>query len=195
MKTASIIINIAIFLTTLTILILYFRQDGRWQVDKGRKAFRFFTVLSNAFCAIAALAMAVSQIGGAVPRPVLLMKYLATVSVTVTLATVFLFLGPTMGGYRDLLKGDNLYMHLIGPVLAILSYAFLEKREMAFPTALTGLIPVALYGGMYLYRVVYAPEDRRWKDFYGFNKGGKWPLALAAMLGGTLIVCVLLWIA
>ncbi len=195
MKTASIIINIAIFLTTLTILILYFRQDGRWQVDKGRKAFRFFTVLSNAFCAIAALAMAVSQIGGAVPRPVLLMKYLATVSVTVTLATVFLFLGPTMGGYRDLLKGDNLYMHLIGPVLAILSYAFLEKREMAFPTALTGLIPVALYGGMYLYRVVYAPEDRRWEDFYGFNKGGKWPLALAAMLGGTLIVCVLLWIA
>ena len=195
MKTASIIINIAIFLTTLTILILYFRQDGRWQVDKGRKAFRFFTVLSNAFCAIAALAMAVSQIGGAVPRPVLLMKYLATVSVTVTLATVFLFLGPTMGGYRDLLKDDNLYMHLIGPVLAILSYAFLEKREMAFPTALTGLIPVALYGGMYLYRVVYAPEDRRWKDFYGFNKGGKWPLALAAMLGGTLIVCVLLWIA
>lgn len=195
MKTASIIINIAIFLTTLTILILYFRQDGRWQVDKGRKAFRFFTVLSNTFCAIAALAMAVSQIGGAVPRPVLLMKYLATVSVTVTLATVFLFLGPTMGGYRDLLKGDNLYMHLIGPVLAILSYAFLEKREMAFPTALTGLIPVALYGGMYLYRVVYAPEDRRWEDFYGFNKGGKWPLALAAMLGGTLIVCVLLWIA
>ncbi len=195
MKTASIIINIAIFLTTLTILILYFRQDGRWQVDKGRKAFRFFTVLSNAFCAIAALAMAVSQIGGAVPRPVLLMKYLATVSVTVTLATVFLFLGPTMGGYRDLLKGDNLYMHLIGPVLAILSYAFLEKREMAFPMALTGLIPVALYGGMYLYRVVYAPEDRCWEDFYGFNKGGKWPLALAAMLGGTLIVCVLLWIA
>ena len=35
---------------------------------------------------------------------------------------------------------------------------------------------------LYINRVLFAPEGRRWEDFYGFNKGGKWPLSLAAML-------------
>ena len=194
MRTASIIINAGIFLTMLVILILIFRKDGTWQVEKGLKAFRFFTVLSNAFCAVAALMVAVSQIRGEVSPAVLLMKYLGTVSVTVTLLTVFLFLGPSMGGYRELLSGENLYMHLIGPLLAILSYCLLEKRQMSFSTALTGLAPVVLYGAMYLYRVVYAPEDRRWEDFYGFNKGGRWPIAYGAMVAGTAILCALFWL-
>lgn len=194
MRTASIIINAIIFVTTLIILILCFRRDGTWQIRPGLKAFRFFTVLSNALCAIAALMMAVSQLGGAVPSFVLLMKYLGTVSVTVTLLTVFLFLGPSVGGYRDLLSGDNLYMHLIGPLLAILSFCLLEKRELAFGTAMTGLLPVLLYGMLYLYKVVFAPEDRRWEDFYGFNKGGKWPISYGAMIAGTAIVCVVFWL-
>lgn len=195
MRTASIIINAVIFLTTLIIVILYFRKDGAWQFSGGLKAFRYFTVLSNAFCAIAALAMALSQITGTVSRSVVMAKYLGTVSVTVTLLTVFLFLGPSQGGYRDLLHGDNLYMHLIGPVLAILSFCLLEKQRMPFGKALTGLLPVLLYGMVYLYKVVFAPEDRRWEDFYGFNKGGKWPMAYAAMIGGTLVICILLWLA
>ena len=66
MRTASIIINAIIFVTTLIILIFCFRKDGTWQIRPGLKAFRFFTVLSNALCAIAALMMAVSQLGGAV---------------------------------------------------------------------------------------------------------------------------------
>ena len=194
MRTASIIVNAAIFLTTLAILIFYFRKDGAWQLAKGLKAFRFFTVLSNAFCALAALAMAVSQLGGEPSPAVLLMKYLGTVSVTVTLLTVFLFLGPSMGGYGELLSRDNLYMHLIGPVLAILSYCLLEKRGMSFGTAMTGPIPVALYGAVYLYKVVLSPEDGRWEDFYGFNKGGRWPIAFGAMVAGTAIVCVVFWL-
>jgi len=195
MKTASIIINAVIFLATLFILILYFRKDGSWQIRGGLKAFRFFTVLSNAFCAGAALMMAISQITGIVSHGVALTKYLGTVSVTVTLLTVFLFLGPSQGGYRDLLHGDNLYMHLIGPLLAIASFCLLEKQQMSFGEALTGLLPVLLYGMVYLYKVVFAPEDRRWEDFYGFNKGGKWPIAYAAMIGGTLVICILLWVA
>ena len=42
-------------------------------------------------------------------------------------------------------------------------------------------------------KVVYAPEDERWEDFYGFNKGGKWPLAYAGMVAGTIVICVLFW--
>ena len=31
-------------------------------------------------------------------------------------------------------------------------------------------------------------------DFYGFNRGGRWPVAFAAMIGGAAAACVLLWV-
>lgn len=195
MKAASIAINLAIFVTTLVILVLYFYKDGHWQLERGLMAFRYFTVLSNAFCAVSALIMAVAQISGTVPAAVLVFKYMGAVGVTVTLLTVFLFLGPTQGGYGHLLKGDNLYMHLIGPLLAIVSFRFLERDRMPLAAALLGVVPVMLYGMVYLYKIILAPEDRRWEDFYGFNHGGMWPVTFAAMLVGTLSVCAALGVA
>lgn len=188
--TVSIIVNAAIFITTAVITIGLFREEGKWQPEKGIKAFRFFTVLSNELCAVSALVMAISQARGSASPGVVLFKYLGTVSVTVTLLTVLFFLGPTMG-YRVLLSGRDLYLHLIGPLMAIVSFCFLEKKGMPPGTALLGMLPVVLYGSVYLYKVVLSPQDKRWEDFYGFNKDGKWPIALAAMLAGTLIVCLL----
>ncbi len=190
----SAVVNAAIFITTLALLLRLFRQDDKWQFRRGLPAFRFFTVLSNAFCALSALAMAVCQVRGSVPPAVLTLKYLGTVSVTVTLLTVFAFLGPTQGGYRELLKGDNLYMHLIGPLLAILSFCLLEKGSMSLGAALLGLVPVVLYGALYLRKVVYAPEGSRWEDFYGFNRNGRWPVAFAAMVIGTALICLAFWL-
>ena len=192
MRIASIVINAVIFAVTAVLLVRCFYMEGRWQLRRGLKAFRYFTVLSNAFCALTALAMAIGQLRGAVSPFLLTFKYLGTASVAVTLLTVVLFLGPTQG-YRALLSGDSFYMHLAGPLLAIGSFCFLEKRGMTMATALTGLLPVLLYGVVYLYKVVYAPQEKRWEDFYGFNRGGKWPVAFGAMLVGTAAVCLLLW--
>ena len=192
MRIASIVINSVIFAVTSVLLVRCFYMEGRWQLRRGLKAFRYFTVLSNAFCALTALAMAIGQLRGAVSPLLLTFKYLGTASVAVTLLTVFLFLGPTQG-YRALLSGDSFYMHLAGPLLAIGSFCFLEKRDMTMATALTGLLPVLLYGVVYLNKVVYAPQEKRWEDFYGFNRGGKWPVAFGAMLVGTAAVCLLLW--
>ena len=194
MKTASVIINAVMFLTTFIIVVSFFRKDGAWQIQRGLKAFRYFTVLSNVFCAITALNMAICQAFDRVTPATIFLKYLGTVSVTVTILTVFLFLGPSQGGYGDLLRGENLYMHLIGPLLAILSFCLIEKQKMLLNTALTGVVPVLLYGTVYLYKVVYAPEERRWEDFYGFNKGGKWLISFLAMIVGTLVICVMFWV-
>ena len=193
-RTASIIVNGAIFLATFVLLTLNFRKEGQWQPRRGLKAFRYFTVLSNAFCAVTALVMAIAQLANRVAMPVVLLKYMGTVSVSVTLLTVMLFLGPTQG-YGEMLRGKNLYLHLLGPLLAIVSYCLWEKRAMSFGMALTGLIPVLVYSAVYLNRVIMVPEERRWDDFYGFNRGGRWPVALAMMLAGTLVVCVVLWLA
>ena len=51
-------------------------------------------------------------------------------------------------------------------------------------------MPVLLYGAVYLYKVVFTPEERRWEDFYGFNKGGKWPAAFITMMAGAFAVCM-----
>lgn len=180
------LINWAIFAITLVLVILTFYKRGQWAFDNARKSFRFFTVQSNALCAVAALLMCLFPEA----RWAWTFKYVGTAAVSVTMLTVFLFLGPSAGSLKGLLRGSDFFMHLVTPLLAILSFVCLERRGMAFPEALWGMLPVALYGPWYLYKTVYAPGDRRWEDFYGFNRGGRWPLAFAAMMLGAFAVCV-----
>jgi hypothetical protein len=189
MTVASIVINIAIFIITLVLLVRFLRKDGRWDREKVRKTFRFFTCQSNVLCAFAALLTTVSQLAGGIPEWVWILKYIGTSAVSVTMMTVLLFLGPAYS-YKELLKGPDFFMHLLTPLLALLSFCVFEKRGMRFSLALTGLLPVVLYGPLYLYKILYAPEGKRWDDFYGFNKSGKWPAAFAAMLAGTFLICM-----
>ena len=190
--TISLILNAAIGLTTAALLIPLFRKNGAWSLKAAGPAFRFYTVLSNALCAAAALIVCVCRLAGGIPYPVRILKYIAAAALTVTMLTVLLFLGPSRKRYKGLFNGANLYLHLIGPVLAIVSFSFFEKAPMSFPESLWGMTSVVLYGTYYLYRILYAPEGKRWEDFYGFNKDGKWPVTFSAMMLGGFIVCVLL---
>ncbi len=158
-----------------------------------RVVLRFFTALSNLLCAIAALAVAACRLAGSVPDAVLILKYVGTSAVTVTMLTVLLFLGPTIG-YGKLFSGPDLWLHLICPVLAIVSFLCWDKPDMSFGAVFLGMLPVPVYGVVYLYRVLFAPEETRWQDFYGFNRGGKWLLSYAAMSVGAFIVSLVLWL-
>lgn len=178
-------LNAVIILLTLSIVMCLFRRDGAWDPRQGRAAFCYFTVQSNVLCAAGALCMLLAP--GA--RWAWMLKYIGTVAVSVTMFTVLFFLGPTIG-YRKLLHGVEFCLHLVLPLLALVSFCVLERRTLSLPAALTGLLPVALYSALYINRVLCAPKGRRWTDFYGFNKSGRWPLALAGMLAGTLLICL-----
>ena len=185
---ADIILNLAIFLVTPLLLVFYWLKEGKEKPDKFRAAFRFFTCQSNILCSLSALAMLISRLAGALPRWVWILKYAGTAAVTVTMLTVFLFLAPSVGKdwYDVLLKGaSNLFMHLLTPLMALVSFCVPEKQGMTFLQSLWGMLPVALYGPLYLYKILYAPEEKRWNDFYGFNKNGRWPVMFAVMLAGT----------
>jgi len=184
----SWVLNALIFIITAVLVIRIFRKDGAWDTQKARYAFRFFTVQSNVFCAASALGMLLFPAS----RWAWICKYIGTAAVTVTMLTVFFFLAPTMGGLKPLLKGGDFCMHLTTPLMAIVSFSLFEKRGMGFSTALLGMLPLILYGGWYLYKILYAPADRRWEDFYGFNRGGKWPVAFAGMVMGGFAICMLL---
>lgn len=158
------------------------------------KLFRYFTTLSNVLCAIASLIVFLCAAFGKLPFRALLLKYVGTTAVTVTLLTVFLFLGPTSHDWKGLLVGDELFLHLVCPVLAIVSFLVFEKTAMPAWTIAIGALPVPLYGALYLYKVVSAPEPRRWEDFYGFNRGGKWPVSFGLMTLGGALLAFLLWL-
>ena len=72
----------------------------------------------------------------------------------------------------------------------MISFCFFEKQGMAFGTALLGMVSVVLYGPWYLYKILYAPAEKRWDDFYGFNKGDKWAISFAMMTIGTFLICM-----
>ena len=170
MSAADVMLNLMIVLVTLVLVAGVFRKDGKWAPERGKKAFRYYTCLSNVLCAVTALVTAGARLAGEIPEWVWILKYIGTAAVTVTMLTVFLFLAPSQGKdwYSVLLKGPaNLFMHLLTP-----------------------LLPVACYGPVYLYQILYAPEEKRWEDFYGFNKGGKWPAAFSAMVIGTFLICM-----
>lgn len=190
--------NLAVVIGTVLSVQTYFRnREGRSAVENGFHAFRYFTTLSNVFAGITALLLLFSErhalAGGtaAVPSGILFVKFLSTTAVMVTLLTVLFFLGPSMG-YGPLLAREGLYLHLIGPLLCFVSFCFLEKST-GFPKAATlaGLLPTALYGAVYLYQVVVKGEEKGgWEDFYGFNRGGKWPVSIAAMLAATFLIAL-----
>ena len=191
----DMLINSIIFVFTIIAFAFCFRdKEGVWSARSGLRALRFFTLQSNLLCAGASLAVLLAGRHGSFPYWVWLLKYIGTSSVAVTFLTVMFFLGPTIG-YKNQLKGWGMFLHLIGPILAVISFCFLERSfPLTFGTSLLGLLPVLLYGVLYLHRVVLCPEEKRWEDFYGFNKNGKWPVSFTAMVAGTLLVCILLWL-
>ena len=183
----SIVLNVLIVAGVAAAIIMAVRAGSF-----SRNTFKYFTTLSNLFCAAASILMIVFSAAGSVPGWVLLIKYTGTCAVTVTFITVMVFLGPTKGGYKDLLFGPEFMLHLACPVLAIVSYIFFEKQPQPFWTVVFGELPVLLYGALYLYKVVIAPEEKRWEDFYGFNRGGKWPVSFAALVIGGFVISVVI---
>ena len=184
----DLLTNTFLFVYTIIAVIACFRHEGHWDLSAGLKALRYFTILSNLFCAVASLLLLLvrTQHGPAfVPW---LLKYVAVCSVTVTFLTVMVFLGPSFG-YKAMLAGRDLFLHLCGPLLALISFCFMEREyELSFFLSLLGILPVIVYGFVYLYEVVII---RQWDDFYGYNKNGKWPVSMAAMFIGGFLVCML----
>ena len=157
-----------------------------------RVALRYFTVLSNLYCAASCLTAAAFRTAGELPMAAAAFRFSGTVAVTVTLLTVVFFLTPHYG-WKALFTGPDLLLHLICPLLAIVSWLLWDHTALPAACILLGLLPVALYGLLYLQRVVLTPAGQGWDDFYGFNRGGRWKLSMAVMLTAALALSAALW--
>ena len=208
----SLIFNLLIVVFTIHGVSECFRtdviRDENWFGSSGWECFKFFTVLSNVFVAIVAFIVFNYSIKNIIndelkmPKWVFMLKFVATTAVTVTFMTVVFFLGPyvvVLGkSYFSMFTGNNFFMHLLTPLLAIFSFIFCERTDnFSFKNTWLGLVPVVLYGIVYTIMVVFVGEaNGGWKDFYGFTFGGNmWaiPISLVVMLGATFGFACLLW--
>ena len=182
--------DLIIVLWTIYCLISFFLRtgDGNMAVA-GSRCFMYFTVDSNILSALCSAVVLILKLSGrSLSKGAVILKQAGTVAVTLTLMVVLCFLGPIMG-YKAMFAGNNLYMHLIGPLLAIFSLTFCKGEALTKKESLAGLIPVVLYGLVYLYMVVIS---KRWFDFYHFNMGGLWPVTFIVILAASSLFCLLL---
>ncbi|MCQ2479797.1 MAG: hypothetical protein MJ120_04070 [Clostridia bacterium] len=205
----SIILNVAIVLFTVYAISVFFTSDKYDALFTSKATWmRYFTNLSNIFVAIASLVTLIFNCKMAykdkffLPKWVMVLKFSATVSVTLTLMTVVCFLAPvttTMGmSYFQLFKDNNFFLHFFTPVLAIISVIFFERtKDFKFKYCLFGILPTVLYSIAYIYEVVFVGKDNGgWPDFYHFTFGGNFklvPIVGLAMYAVTFAFCAIIW--
>lgn len=168
----SAAVKTLIFLLVVWAWVTMLRSAAGTLSDTGFRSLRYFTVLSNFLCAIAAL-IHVAALGmkKTAPRWVLRLSFIGAVAVGVTLMVVMLFLGP-LYGYLAMLKGANLWFHLIIPLLAILDHILLEQgKRPDFRDAGLAVLSPFVYGLGYIANILLNglgqwPDTNDWYLFF-----------------------------
>lgn len=140
--------------------------------------FRYFTVDSNILMGIASLILLIYEYKYIfkkqfIPKNVHILKFIGTTSVALTFITTLVFFTPTYGFYA-LYSNSNLIFHLIVPLLAIISFVFLEKYKSRFSDSFLGIVPMFIYAVFYITNIIYNLNNGglTYKyDFYGFFFG------------------------
>ena len=204
-RISSLILNAAIAVAAWTMWVkMAFSVEHGVLSAPGVGSLKYFTVLSNLFQGVVSAVYAVAlarRLRGrtdAVPRAVVLLKYAATVSVSLTFATVMVFLG-RLYGYRAMLQGVILWLHLIIPLAAAFDWCVLDREgDVSLRDSLLALIPMLLYGVGYTANILIngVGEWPEINDWYGFAAGGiqTIPFVFAAIVLATWGLALLEWL-
>ena len=183
----SLIINLTLFIVVVYSVAHNFRTDiireeVEWFSFTGFENFRYFTTLSNIFCALASLTALFFNVKNVItdefrfPVFVTVLKLAAVTAIAVTFFTVTLVLSPMVadGGksYFLLFKGNSFFLHFLVPALAIVNFCVFEKaNRINFGYTLVAVTPVVVYSVIYLTCVLGFAV---WPDFYNFTLGGNY---------------------
>ena len=186
-----LLLEVLIIPTTIGSWVHMFRKgSGRVLSQQGLASLKYYTSLSNIFAGLVSgltvLCQLVTGLQASLPMWVTLLKYSAAVSVCLTFCVVVVFLGPRMG-YKPLFSEEQLFLHAVGPLLAV--FSFLSSPfipEMKLSAAFIAVIPTLLYGIGYAANILKngIGEGENTNDWYGFAIGGvrSIPIAFAVIL-------------
>lgn len=198
----TLVINVAIVILTIN-AFLQFRRNQE-NIHPGKSKFHFFiyfTSDSNIFSALCSLIMIpylVNVLGNPaaeIPLAIYVLHFVGTCAVMVTMVTVLVFLGP-IAGYALMYTGSDLYLHLICPLLSLVSCILLLPSSLPFYVTFIGILPTVVYGIVYMILVVVIGREKGgWEDFYTFNRGGKWYISAVLMVAGSYLISLGLFFA
>lgn len=184
----SIIMNILIFAFTLfatVCLIIGFKFMGQFEVlsERNFKSFKYFTVDSNIFAGLISLAYVIYKFtpkgkeSEKLPPALYILKLAATTGVTLTMMVTVFFLAPTSNGqFLRYFMNSNFFMHLITPLLCIISFIFFEAAEAKkLSVTIPGILPMLLYSFYYTPNILLHLDNGKVNpayDWYHFLAGG-----------------------
>ena len=141
----------------------------------GIRTFCMFTVDSNILAGLAMLLCIPYTVDGLrtgfyhLPDWVVMLMYLAVNAVSLTFLVSLLILAPAKG-FVLIFTGSRFFLHAVCPILSIIAFCcFINSHLIKLPEALFAMIPVLIYGAVYLVMVIVIGESHGgWNDFYGF---------------------------
>lgn len=147
LKTAiiDIVLNLFVFVAGMTAFVC-------GVIKNGLNAFTFYTENSNLFAAFACLVCVVSMIKnrGKIKGFAYVLKYSATVCLTITFLVVFIVLAPMGGGlegYKTMFFCDSMILtHLLCPIVCTYSFVKFERTKKPLGCAVFAVLPTVLYG-------------------------------------------------
>ena len=181
-------------------------------------ALLFFTTLANFLAGLFAFVMLCCNIhaishGKKLPRGVVTLKQISTVSLVIVAVVAMAVLPMSMGvSFKDLVgnfdfTNYNFYFHLIVPGLALISSLFFDySAPRKWPVSFLAMIPVALYSGFYILNVflkfasaVIPGVDVHPQDWYGIVQLADekiiWLVViLLVLLAGAFIIALIIWL-
>ena len=162
----------------------------------GTNLFSLFTIDSNILLAISSVIILIYEFLllkgkiNKIPLFALVLKYVGTSAVGLTFLTILLIFVPMFViNFWQLYTNNNLFFHLICPVLAIISLLIFEhSNELKFKHTLFGLIPAGIYALYYIINVLVhmnsdGTVDTKY-DVYYFAQNG--PVGIAVSFIGLL---------
>jgi len=193
----SIILNSLVFiLVTFSVLCNFVEVFHYEEGIKRTACFRYFTVDSNilvALCCIILVVCGIKKLNNPtyeIPSWVIMGKFIGTIAVTITFLVSLFYLTPFLG-VGVMYTKINFFLHLVAPVLAIVSCLFFDMGEkFSVKQSFLGVIPMAIYSVVYLVMVVVIGVNHGgWEDFYGFNKGGLFMVSFVVMYAFVFALC------
>ena len=175
-------LNVLIFMLELFAVIWMMSGKGGGILSGSRlSALKYFTVDSNILLGITAIIAAIDEkrvLDGkksGVSTSTLIAKLVGTVGVTLTMIVTVFYLVPITAaayGVFALFTYSNFFLHLLNPILAIITFLFFEQTDcIAFRHTFTGIIPMLIYAVYYVsVALAHSSDGRVLKgyDWYGF---------------------------
>ena len=175
-----------------TWLMLTRGDDGTGLISSGLENLKYYTVLSNLFCGIVAIAELVAYVSRKSKFDFTMLKFMAATVTGLTAVIIAAFLQPT---YPDLnmYQGSNLWFHLIVPVIAVAECVFTSDvaSMLTFGRTMLTMIPSAVYGLFYALNILIRgvgtwPDTNDW---YGFLNWG-WSIGIIIFL----VIIIVTWL-